>query len=95
MLLMKRQELFVAIEDKYHGLIPSREILDNLKFGESIEARVSNVRNDGKLILSLRKKAYGEIDSDAEKILLELKNNSGVLPFGDKSSPNQIKKDLG
>ncbi len=87
--------VFVAIDDKYHGLIPNREILDNLKFGDEIEARVSNVRTDGKLILSLRKKAYGEIDSDAEKILAELKKNSGVLPYGDKSSPNLIKKKFG
>lgn len=87
--------VFVAIDDKYHGLIPSREILDNLKFGAKVEARVSNVRNDGKLILSLRQKAYGEIDSDAEKILTELKKNSGALPYGDKSSPNLIKKRFG
>ena len=34
-------------------------------------------------------------DSDAEKILSELKKNSGVLPYGDKSSPNLIKKNFG
>ena len=83
---------FVAIDNKYHGLIPSREILDRLKFGDKVEARVSNIRNDGKLILSLRKKAYGEIDGDAEKLLFELKKNGGSLPYGDKSSPNLIKK---
>lgn len=86
---------FVAIDDKYHGLIPSREILDQLKFGMQVETRVSNVRNDGKLILSLRKKAYGEIDSDAEKILAELKKNDGTLPYGDKSNPNLITKRFG
>ena len=83
---------FVAVDNKFHGLIPSREILDGLKFGNKIDARVSNIRNDGKLILSLRKKAYGEIDSDAQKLLFELKKSKGFLPYGDKSSPNLIKK---
>ncbi len=83
---------FVAIDNKFHGLIPNKEIMEKLKFGDTIEGRVSNVRKDGKLVLSLRKKAYGEIDSDAEKLLFELRKNGGFLPYGDKSSPNLIKK---
>ncbi len=83
---------FVAVDNKYHGLVPNKEIIKKLKIGEVIEGRVSNIRNDGKLVLSLRKKAYGEIDGDAEKLIFELKKNSGFLPYGDKSSPNLIKK---
>lgn len=84
--------VFVAVDDKYHGLIPSREVTDNIAFGDKISARVSNIRSDGKLILSLRKKSYGEIETDSDRILNELKKNGGFLPYGDKTSPNLIKK---
>lgn len=83
---------FIAVDNKYHGLVPNKEIIRQLKVGDMIEGRVSNIRKDGKLILSLREKAYGEIDGDAEKILFELKKNKGFLAYGDKSSPNLIKK---
>jgi len=84
--------VFVAVDDKYHGLIPTREVTDMIMFGDKISARVSNIRSDGKLILSLRKKSYGEIETDSDKILNELKKNGGFLPYGDKTSPNLIKK---
>lgn len=87
--------VFVAIDDKYHGLIPTREVTDMIKFGDKISARVSNIRADGKIILSLRKKSYGEIETDSDKILNELKKNGGFLPYGDKTSPNLIKKRFG
>jgi predicted RNA-binding protein (virulence factor B family) len=86
---------FVAVDGRYHGLIPSREIISRLKSGDLVETRVSNIRKDGKLILSLRKKAYGEIDGDADKLLFELRKNNGFLPYGDKSSPALIKKRFG
>jgi predicted RNA-binding protein (virulence factor B family) len=86
---------FVAVEGRYHGLIPSREIISGLKAGDKVETRVSNIRKDGKLILSLRKKAYGEIDRDAEKLMFELRKGKGYLPYGDKTNPSMIKKRFG
>lgn len=85
---------FVVVEAKYDGLIPNKELYRNYKVGEKVEARVTNVREDGKLDLSIREKAYKEIDKDAAIILDRLSKNHGKLFINDKSSPNIIKEEL-
>lgn len=85
---------FVAVEDKYDGLIPKKELLGVYEVGDIIEARVSNVKEDGKLDLSLRDRDYLQIDKDAEVIVARLKEKGGFLPLNDKSSPELIRKEL-
>ena len=60
-----------------------------------ITSRISNVREDGKLTLSPRKKAYLQLEEDAENILQVIDEFAGVLPFDDKVSPEVIKREFG
>ena len=60
---------FVAVDDKYSALIPKREAYGNLKVGMEVECRVTKVHEDGKLDLSVRKKAFEQMDDDAVMIL--------------------------
>ena len=60
-----------------------------------IEAKVTAVKPDGKLDLTLREKAYIQMDTDAEKILELLDSYAGVLPFSEKASPEVIKRETG
>ncbi|MCD8009378.1 MAG: S1-like domain-containing RNA-binding protein [Lachnospiraceae bacterium] len=85
---------FVAVENRYFGLIPEQELYTRLSVGERVEARVIKVRPDGKLNLSTRKKAYAQIDEDAERVLRALREYGGELPFDDKADPERIKKEL-
>ena len=41
--------------------------------------------------MTLREKAYKQIDADADLILEILEDNNGVLELGDKSDPELIK----
>ena len=66
-----------------------------LKIGDVIEAKVTAVKPDGKLDLTLREKAYIQMDTDAEKILELLDSYAGVLPFSEKASPEVIKRETG
>lgn len=85
---------FVAVDNKYHGLIPNKELFGNFNPGDKVEAVVSKVRNDGKLDLSLRNRSYKNIDKDAIKILKTLQSKGGVLMLNDKSHPNKISDEL-
>lgn len=85
---------FVAVEDKYDGLIPKRELYGAYEVGETIEVRVNKVLDDGKLDLSLRDRAHLQIDEDAKAILEKLRENKGFLSLNDNSTPEQIKKEL-
>ncbi len=85
---------FVAVDNRYFGLIPKREIFDSYRTGDTVTARVTAVREDGKLNLALRDKAYLQMDEDAKVILQALEDYSGVLPFGEKADPEVIKREL-
>lgn len=86
---------FAAVDNKYSALIPNKELFKEIKPGDSIEARVTSVRDDGKLNLSLREEVHVQMDSDASIILDTLKNNDGYLPYNDKTDPEIIKKEFG
>ena len=53
------------------------------------------MKEDSKLDLSLREKAYLQMDADAEKILALLDSYEGALPFSDKASPEVITHETG
>ena len=86
--------VFVAVDDKYHAMIQKKEATRTLKIGETVEGRVLAVRKDGKLDLSIRGKAYMQIDENAEKIYAVIEKLGGKLPYTDKASPDIIKKDF-
>lgn len=81
---------FVAVDDRYSALIPRHEDHSFLRIGDCINARVSGVKPDGKLDLTLREKAYVQMNQDALQVLELLEQYGGVLPFTDKASPELI-----
>ncbi len=86
---------FVAVDDIYSGLIPKKELYGNVRIGDSVSARVASVKEDGRLNLSLREKAYLQMDTDAEKIMEMIKAGGGKLPFTDKASPELLREKTG
>lgn len=86
---------FVAVDDKYDALIKQQQLFSKVSVGEEIEARVSNVQENGKLDLVMRKKAYKQMDDDGQLILEKLKEYGGTLQLHDKSDPELIKQELG
>lgn len=85
---------FVAVDDKYSALIPRHEDHSSLRIGEVIEARVVGVKPDGKIDLTMRDKAYVQIDKDAQQVMKALEEYGGVLPFNDKASPEVIMSEI-
>ena len=85
---------FVAVDDCYSGLIPSREFFGQLSVGDQVTARVTAVKPDGKLDLSIREKSYLQLNADAEAVMKVIEEFDGVLPFTDKASPEVIKREF-
>ena len=84
---------FVAVDDKYSGLIPQKELYGSVQIGDVVEARITEVKEDGKLNLSIREKAYLQIEKDAKKVLEIIDSFDGALPFTDKASPEVIRRE--
>lgn len=85
---------FVAVDNKYFGLIPKAELYGTFREGDTVKARVSKVREDGKLDLCVRERAYVQMGTDAEAVLSALDRFGGVLPFNDKADPGVIMKEF-
>lgn len=86
---------FVAVDDKYSALIPKKELYGELHVLQQISARVTGVKEDGKLDLGIRQKAHLQMSEDADKVMSLLREKKGFLPLHDKSSPEQIRETIG
>lgn len=86
---------FVAVDNLYSALIPKRELYGRVELGDEVTARVTQVREDGKLTLSIRDKAYLQMDVDAQELLAVIDSYDGVLPFTDKAAPEVITHETG
>lgn len=86
--------LNVMIDGKYRGLILANEHFDYIYPGEEIKARVKRVYEDGTIGVTTRKKRLDERGVLTDKILEYLRQNGGFMPFNDKSSPEDIKREF-
>lgn len=84
---------FVAIDDKYQGLIPKKECPKNIRVGSTIKARVTAVKADGKIDLSMNELSHIQMSVDADKILKRIEKD-GRLPFTDKATPELIREEM-
>lgn len=85
----------VAVGDKYQGLIPKQELHTKLRIGDTVSVRVSEVRHDGKLNLSMQKLSYQQMEEDSEMVYQAILSYDGLLPFTDKASPEIIEREMG
>lgn len=85
---------FVVVDGRYSGLIPKNEIFHRITAGDKVEGRILNVREDGKMDLSVRRPAHLQMDVDCDIIMQRLEELNGVLPFTDKAAPERIKQEF-
>lgn len=83
--------VFVAVDNKYEGMIPIDEVIGLVSIGDSVKCRVREKKDDGRLNLSFNELSYKRIDTDSDLILKEIQDNDGFIAFNDKSDPNKIK----
>ena len=86
---------FVAVDNRYQGLIPKQELHKKLHIGDVISLRITEVREDGKLNLSMGQPAYKQMEVDSEMVYEAILSYDGVLPFNDKASPEIIEREMG
>ena len=81
---------FVAVDNRYSALIPKKDMPHDIKVGDVVHARVTGVKADGKIDLSVREKAYIQMSIDADKLVRFMQEHDGIIPFTDKASPELI-----
>ncbi|WP_424768980.1 CvfB family protein [Paenibacillus sp. sgz302251] len=79
-----------------YGLIPSAERIKPLRLGERVRARVTFIREDGRVNLSMaQRKEVGRLE-DADRILAFMKERpGGGMPYSDQTDADIIKQKFG
>lgn len=85
----------VIVNNLYQGLIFNNFITKNIIQGDTICGYVKEIREDGKIDITLEKLTPERFDEHSEYILQCLHENGGVLQFSDKSDPNAIRSFFG
>ena len=86
--------VFLAVDDRFSAMIPRQEAQGGYQVGALLTVHIVQVREDGKLTVTCRKKAYLQMEDDARQIL-DILEHQGSLPLGDKSTPEEIRDVLG
>lgn len=79
----------VIVNNRYEGLLFHNEVFDDLMIGDRTSGYVKNVREDGKVDVSLQQQGMVNLEAGAQKIL-NLLAKDGFLPLTDKSDPDDI-----
>lgn len=81
----------VIIDNLYSGIIYHNEIFRTVNIGDRFEAFIKNIREDGKIDVTLADRADRRTPELADKILMYLMSHGRRMTITDKSSPETIK----
>jgi predicted RNA-binding protein (virulence factor B family) len=83
----------VLINEEFDGLLFRSEVFQELEENMEVTGYVKNIREDGKIDVSLRPQGFRNvINSDVDKVLARLKSSrEGFILITDKSSPDSIR----
>lgn len=84
----------VVINDRHTGLIFSDKIFKPLRKGDKVKGFIENIREDGKIDVSLQKRGYSQVEDSQALLLKKLLENNGVLHLTDKSDAKLISQKL-
>ncbi|MES2629155.1 MAG: S1-like domain-containing RNA-binding protein [Bacteroidota bacterium] len=80
----------VVINDEFKGLLYHNEIFQPIKLGQRHKAWIKNIREDGKVDLTLQPVGVHAIEPNAEIIINMIREKGGFLSLNDNSSPEEI-----
>ncbi|MBQ1504069.1 MAG: hypothetical protein IIZ49_01630, partial [Oscillospiraceae bacterium] len=86
---------FLFSKERYIVFIDNREMKVRPRVGETVTARVTFIREDGRLNASLREIKEKALVSDSDAILALLRERRGRMPYDDSTSPDIIRDKFG
>ena len=85
----------VIVDNQSSGLVYQKEIFQQLEPGMKLTAYVRQVREDGKIDLTLQKDGMAKVGDFSSVLLDYIKNHDGFTPLNDKSAAEDIYEAFG
>lgn len=87
------QGAFLFTSERFIAFLHHDEMLEERpKVGEMVTGRITFIREDGRINISLKPVKEEALDIDAQAILTTLKNRGGKMPYSDTTAPEVIKQ---
>jgi len=83
------------IEGTHSGLIYANEVFQDLRPGQRVRGFIRECRRDGKIDLTLQPDAKRRVAGLEGEILDTMLARGGKLPYGDHSTPDEIRGEFG
>jgi len=79
-----------VINQRFMGLLYRNEVFEDLKPGDQKRGFIKKIREGNKIDLSLQVIGFKHILDLKDSLMIDLQENNGLIPLGDKSSPEDI-----
>lgn len=89
---MTDQGAFLFTEDRLIAFLHKEEMTNRPHVGDELTVRVTFIRDDGRINVSMRPQKEVSIGMDAEKVLALLQQRNGKMPYSDDTSPEVIRE---
>ncbi|UOE95625.1 S1-like domain-containing RNA-binding protein [Alkalihalobacillus sp. LMS39] len=83
--------VFLLTDEKYLALLHESEMKEHPRLGQRLEVRVTFVREDGRINVSMHASKMESQVEDSEKVYRHLVNRGGSMPYGDKTTADEVK----
>jgi predicted RNA-binding protein (virulence factor B family) len=83
------------IEGTHSGLLFANQVFQELKPGQQLQGFISDIRPDGKIDLALQPEGKKRVTNLEADLLGEIIARGGTLPYGDHSTPEEIRDAFG
>lgn len=92
---MTDQGAYLMTRERWIAFLHRSEFTGPILIGQILKGRITYLREDGRINISLRQAKENAMTGDSEKILDFLKQRSGKMPYSDKTAPAVIKAKFG
>lgn len=89
------QGAFIFTDKRHIAFLDKKEMTEKPRVGQTLSTRVTFIREDGRINVSMRPAKEKAIDMDAQMILEVLKNRAGKMPYCDDTSSEVIRERFG
>lgn len=92
---MTDQGAYLMTRERWIAFLHRSEFNGPVLIGQMVKGRVTFLREDGRINISLRPVKEQAMDADCQQILAFLQSRNGKMPYGDKTMPAVIKAKFG
>lgn len=85
----------LGVDNPFRIFVHNSEMKAEPRLGQDVSVRIIDVKEDGSLNGSLLPRKHERLGEDAEKIFAYIESVGGKMPFGDKSTPEEVQEMFG